>query len=213
MLDISTIGPTLGSSHDSDSVKHLLESIGAGDPQIATFPDGLFHNYPATGVSFFYISEGSRLDRVDFYNPSTSTEPSRKRRKPTQYAPAPELVFNFPTTTLPIPPPLPNPNKPAAAKSSSISHPTSIERPARLIVTGKTTAKELVECFGEPSKKGGMTAWIETYMEWEVEVLDTAGQVVKLGILVELREGGGEGMDVWDRAQQWEWACLKVFKV
>lgn len=50
-------------------------------------------------------------------------------------------------------------------------------------------------------------------MEWEVEVLDELGGVQKVGVLVELREVGGEGVSVWDRASSWEWACLKVFTV
>jgi hypothetical protein len=207
MLDVSTILPALGSKPGSEAVKALLGGIDAGEPQIATFPDGSFYNYPPKGLSFFYTPPDLKLDRVDFYNPSNEPEPqsSRKRRKPTPYKPSPVIIFNFPSTTLPIPPP----NKPAKTPSTA---PTSIERPSSLTVNSKTTAKQIVECFGEPRKKGGTTAWIETYMEWEVEVLDQEGQVCSLGVMVELREGGGEGMDVWDRAPQWEWACLKVFR-
>jgi len=86
-------------------------------------------------------------------------------------------------------------------------------RPATLTIRKETTAKDLVECFGEPAKKGGTTAWIDTYIEWEVDVLDPDGKESKLGVMVELREGPGEGIELWDRAKNWEWACLKVFKV
>ena len=75
----------------------------------------------------------------------------------------------------------------------------------------QTTAQNLVESLGEPSKKGGKPGWIDTYMEWTTTILDSDGVERKVGILVELKEGKGEGMTVWDRASGWEWACLKVF--
>jgi hypothetical protein len=203
MLDISTIIPALGTKQGSESSTLLLSTLGVGEPVVATYPDGTFYNYHPQGVSLFYTDN---LDRIDFYNPSTSG----RRRKPSPWSQPPELVFNFPSTTLPIPPPpARDPNLPAPKTQTEL--PTSITRPAQLVIRKETTAKDLVECFGEPIKKGGTTAWIDTYIEWEVDVLDTKGEEVKLGVMVELREGPGEGIELWDRAKNWEWACLKIF--
>jgi hypothetical protein len=204
MLDISTLVPALGTAQSSESCSLLLSILGVGEPKIATYPDGTFHNYHPQGVSLFYTDN---LDRIDFYNPSTSG----RRRKPSPWSRPPELVFNFPSTSLPIPPPpVRDPNLPPPKTKTEL--PTSITRPAQLIIRKETTAKDLVECFGEPIKKGGTTAWIDTYVEWEVDVLDPQGEEVKLGVMVELREGPGEGIELWDRAKNWEWACLKIFK-
>ena len=205
MLDISTFIPALGTPQDSAECSSLLQSLGADKPSIATYPDGTFHNYYRQGISLFYTDN---LDRIDFYNPS----PSGRRRKPSPWSQPPELILNFPSTSLPLPPPpARDPNLPPP--TTQIEIPTSMTRPATLTIRKETTAKDLVECFGEPVKKGGTTAWIDTYIEWEVDVLDPDGKETKLGVMVELREGPGEGIELWDRAKNWEWACLKVFKV
>ena len=70
-----------------------------------------------------------------------------------------------------------------------------------------------MECFGEPTKKGYEAGWITTYLQWTVDIVDLEGRERRVGVLVELKEAGGEGMTVWDRASSWEWACLKVFSV
>jgi hypothetical protein len=197
---ISTLDNLLGTSPGACSEALELK----GEPVITTYPDGVFHNYYQHGISLFYVND--RLDRIDFYNPSSSPSTAR-RRKPIPWQPAPELVFDFPSTSIPIPPP-PKSDKPS--KPSTTTPPTSLERPLQLVLGPRTTAKELVECFGEPLKKGGTTAWIDTYIEWTVDVSTPTGEK-KLGIMVELREGPGEGIELWDRAKNWEWACLKVF--
>jgi hypothetical protein len=201
MLDISTLSPVLGTPQDSRECTEFLLALGASRPMVATYPDGTFHNHHPQGLSLFYTTT---LDRIDFYNPS----PTGRRRKPSPYSPPPDLLFKFPSTTIPVPPPPPRDPKLPPLKTTP---PTSIPRPAQLVVTTTTTAKELVECFGEPVKKGGTTAWIDTYVEWEVDLLDPDGNEVKLGVMVELREGPGEGVELWDRAKNWEWACFKVF--
>lgn len=212
MLDISTLLPALGTSQGSEECSTLLATLGADNPSVATYPDGTFHNYYSRGISLFYTDN---LDRIDFYNPS----PSGRRRKPSPWSQPPELLFNFPSTSLPIPPPpardtkLPPPATKPEQPTAKAETPTSITRPAQLIIRKNTTAKDLVECFGEPVKKGGTTAWIDTYIEWEVDVLDPDAKEIALGVMVELREGPGEGIEIWDRAKNWEWACLKVFKV
>lgn len=223
-LDVSELYRALGSKADAEPIQEVLRSISSDseirpEAQVSAFSDGSFHNYYQHGVSLFYTPDG-RLDRADLYNPSSGPQSeasgSRRRRKPPTYLPAPDLVFNFPSTTVPIPAPPPrDPNLPVPKESKTKEAvPTSIERPGRLVVDGFTKAKTLVECFGEPSKKvEGKAGWLETYMEWEVDVLDLQGGTVRVGVLVELREGGGEGMSVWDRAPGWQWACLKVFKL
>lgn len=209
MLDITTLTPALGTKQDSEQCTSLLSTLGVGEPTISTYPDGTFHNYHGQGVSLFFAEN---LDRIDFYNSSPSTSTSGRRRKPSPWSQPPEILFDFPSTTLPIPPPpARDPSLPPKNSTTTTEIPTSITRPAQLIIKKETTAKDLVECFGEPIKKGGTTAWIDTYIEWEVDVLNTKGEAVKLGVMVELREGPGEGIELWDRAKNWEWACLKVF--
>jgi hypothetical protein len=209
MLDISTLAPALGSKQGSEECTLLLSSLEVGEAAVATYPDGTFYNYHHQGISLFYTD---RLDRIDFYNPTTTG----RRRKPSPWSQPPELVFNFPSTSIPIPPPpARDPNLPASKTTpkAATEIPTSITRPSQLVIRKESTAKDLVECFGEPIKKGGTTAWIDTYIEWEVDVLNPDGKEVKLGVMVELREGPGEGIELWDRAKNWEWACLKVFNV
>ena len=96
--------------------------------------------------------------------------------------------------------------------------------------------------FGEPSKKGGGLGPVPVYMEWNqvelvysIEYEDEERQGVKgntsergrdtfiLGVMVELREPGigeltseqiSKGVGgVWDRAADWEWYCLKLFRL
>lgn len=218
-VDVSKLVPAFGAAPTDQSINILLDYLGAGDPtaHVASFPDGSFHNYYPNGLSLFYAKGGGSndvLDRVDFYNPAPDGEAgsSRRRRKPTAYLASSDLIFRFPSTTVPIPPrPVPDPNLPHPKQRAGAVQPTSIERPESLVINAQTTAKTLVECFGEPVQKGGKVGWLETYMEWQVDVLDENGSSKKVGVLVELREGGGEGMTVWDQAGGWVWACLKVF--
>lgn len=218
-VDISTLVPVFGATQADRPTLNILDKLGASGTQshITSFPDGSFHNYYSNGLSFFYAKkdrEDEVLDRIDFYNPAPEGEAgsSRRRRKPTAYHHSPDLIFRFPSTTVPIPArPEPDPNLPAPKQRPPGAQPTSIERPESLVVNRHTTAKNLVECFGEPKQKGGQVGWLDTYMEWEVEVLDQEGDIKRVGVLVELREGGGEGISVWDRAGTWEWACLKLF--
>jgi hypothetical protein len=64
--------------------------------------------------------------------------------------------------------------------------------------------------------------WISPWLEWgNVELLDTSGEVIRLGIMVELRDSGRELTEmekkkglggIWDRAANWVWGGLKVFE-
>lgn len=190
------------------------------------------------------------LAHIDVYNPPANP-PARSRRKQA-YAgystPRLPIRFNFASSSIPLPPrpapraPLgvPAKAKPAAAPDTHTHTPTDPETPTILErgtsfdVMAHTTARDFVSHFGEPTKKGeGQTGYVPPFMEWDgLEIVDGdgaqgergGGEVVKVGIMVELLDpgvpappglgmGGPKGADggLWDRAADWVWVGLKVF--
>lgn len=151
---------------------------------------------------------------------------SRRPKRPRKvYAPPPDLILEFPSTSIPLPPrPIPPStagntsstltpsfdNTPAYSRNSagSPNTPTSLTRAKRFCITPWTTAAELVQNLGEPTRKGGDEGgWVGPWLEWgSVELcgsgsgngigsdgvdggsgVDRVGSgIVKIGMMVEL---------------------------
>ena len=186
--------------------------------EMKPFPGCFYHNYYKLGMSIsFLVPKGTGrtpLDFIDFFNPPTISPPGRPTKQPWDgYDPPPlPMTFRFTSSTITLPP----------AKAGETGQ--EIERPLELQVERHTTGKEFVQCFGEPSKKGGGKFNIPLFLEWNmVELKSEVGGQVALGVMVELRDpGAGEKLSEeqmkkgaggpWDRAVNWEWQGIKVFK-
>ncbi|OCF32353.1 hypothetical protein I316_06022 [Kwoniella heveanensis BCC8398] len=218
---LSTLTPPSSSSSSLSNGKSSLDLV----PEIKTYPDAVYHNYYAFGLSLFFDpTKNNGLESVDIFNPSPFPKPPKPGRKPEPtYAAPPRLTMDFPTDTLVLPP----------LKQGGETK--SISRPRIFSLDAETTGRQFVSCLGEPSRKGS-GGWTGVWLEWSpVELVSTASsqpfpkdtgvesETVKVGIMLELRDPGAQekvsddakkkGMGgVWERAAGWSWASVKVFK-
>lgn len=212
--------PSLALETDAKETKPITCDL-TGD--IKVFSDSTFVNYFPLGLSLLFApppgtedyADGAlrTLSRVDIYNPapppsapsassssapssapstspsasnSASTSARPRRRKPptpTYAPPAFPLTFHLPSDRIQLPP-----SKPGEA-------PRDVNRPDRLDVRAGTTGREFVECFGEPSRKGGGgDGWVPVWMEWggvELVAEDGEGQIATRRGGSSSAEGGG----------------------
>jgi hypothetical protein len=195
----------------AEFLQSLVTDSSVATPKIQSYPDTTYHTYN-NSLSLTYIPTPANpstlcLDRIDILNPIDSA-PTRRRAPPSPPFPKP-LKLVFPTTSITLPP-------------VNDQSPQTVTRPKIFVITRNTTGRDLVEVLGEPSKKGGMEGWVGLWLEWGcVELERREGEVVKLGMMVELRDTGKEATEeemkkgqggVWERAAKWEWASLKVFQ-
>ncbi|WWD16843.1 hypothetical protein CI109_101275 [Kwoniella shandongensis] len=215
-------------SPSSPQITAFLETLASPSPlpqpEIKSYPDAIYHNYYALGLSLCFLPNKG-LDSVDIFNTPSSSSSSapppppprnRFRREEPTYSPPPEIELHFPTTTLVVPP----------AKEGDEA--TELPRPEKVVLKPNTIGRQLVSCLGEPSRKGS-GGWTGLWLEWtkvELKRRSEEGEgegVVEVGLMVELRDPGAaekmteedmrKGMGgVWDRAAKWEWKSLKVFK-
>ena len=211
-ISASTLIPLFGLSPSDPALTAFLQTLSPSvpKPEIAQYPDEAFYTYPTLGLVLSFVPSSSKqlkLDRIDFFAPSPPAPPSARSRRKAQptFAPPPIVTFTFPSTTLTLPP---KDGKPGP----------TIDRPPELMVKPGTTGREFVSCFGGPSKRGRQAGFVPTYLEWgRVDLKATEGGESGVGVMVELREKMEDGMnvtpsDVWTKAAEWEWSCLKVFK-
>ncbi|WVR04127.1 hypothetical protein IAU60_001126 [Kwoniella sp. DSM 27419] len=217
-LDPATLAPLFGLSPSSSEIKKYLSTLASSssatlEPVIKSYPDVTYHNHYSLGISLcFDPSKG--LESVDIFNPSPFPVPPRPGRKPEPvYEAPPPIVITFPSDVLTLPP------------ANTGEQPRELKRPQELQLRPDTPGRDLVACFGEPSRKGS-GGWTGLWLEWspvELARSDT-GSSIRIGVMVELRDPGAKeqvsdeakkkGMGgVWERAAAWSWASLKVFQV
>jgi hypothetical protein len=124
-----------------------------------------------------------------------------------------------------------------------------------MVMTPQTQGKTLVSVFGEPTRKGGGTGWVDIWLEWEDVVLvptpstsisipipmtnaqeetepstssgttpqDQEQPGIHLGLMVTLRDPRADEIvteeqkrkgvgGIWERAGEWVWGEIKVFR-
>jgi hypothetical protein len=173
------------------------------DPQVKAYPDAVYFNYFALGLSILFVPTGSykpktgltrseiedaelSLDSIDLYNvPKLSQSDSKGKSSAlldyTTFPLSPLLLSLLPGTVG---------DKP---------------RPEKLEVTHTTTGKEFVAALGEPDRKGGgagpSSGSIGIWCEWS-----------KDGLLVELGGEEARGPQAWERGKDAVWKVLTLFE-
>lgn len=192
------------------------------------------------------------LDYIDIYNPpmppnsSTTTSYRRKQKEPWDGYSIPRflpLIIDFPTSNLTIPAPT-NPGE----GSRVIQRPIRLE--LTTATTGRDFVSCFGE---PSKKGGGLNSFVPPFLEWDnLEIVSASnhsgqqrvggrnaeeskeedgdeeekkeeGRVVRIGIMVELRDPGAKEVltdqqkikgagGLWDRAAGWTWVGLKIFK-
>ncbi|KAL0242189.1 hypothetical protein I308_105818 [Cryptococcus tetragattii IND107] len=217
-LNLFSLIPLFNLPPSSPQISTFISSLASSStpptPDIKTYSDASYHNYYELGLSLCFLAEKG-LDSVDIFNRDPNPPAPKQGRTVTVYAPGPQVTIHFTSTTLTLPPRDP--------KSKSTEPPKSIPRPSSITFTPSTTGRQLVSCLGEPSRKGS-GGWTGVWLEWKsVEFkVDEKGNKGQIGIMIELRDPGAAEMTeemmkkgmggVWERAANWEWKSLKLFK-
>ncbi|KAG8953112.1 hypothetical protein FRC04_003059 [Tulasnella sp. 424] len=186
----------LGSHPSSSPLDDYLQSITSEplpDPEIKSYPDAVYFNYYALGLSLLFLPiDGYKpktglsraelrdkdlvLDSVDIYNNLPKGQPKTSAGQARQFSPFPALPIS-----------IPEPGKPEST----------------LEVAPNTTGKDFVAFLGEPSRKGGGSGpsggSIGIWCEWKA-----AGMMV---------EFGGDDSKSWDRGKDAMWSVLTLFRV
>ncbi|KAF8641202.1 hypothetical protein AX17_000837 [Amanita inopinata Kibby_2008] len=188
----------------------VTPTTNATAPQVKSYPDAVYLNYPTLGLSFllspqsgYMPSTGLRysqldrekliLDSIDIYNLPPSI-PSRDRSDPIATHCA-ELAFS---TFVALPLEL------SLALGIKDKEGNVLARSPNFVVKPDTTGKDFVATLREPDRKGGgsgpSSGSIGIWCEWSSD-----------GIMVEF--GGKEaiGPQAWDRGKDAVWKVLTVF--
>lgn len=203
-LALADLAPLLGLPPGPELSAALARVLpGSQEHEAKTYPDAIYHNYYALGVSLCFLPSG--LDSIDIFNPRPSTASSTVA--PGKYAPPHDLVLAFADPEVVLPP--------RTKGEKEVRYP----RPD-LTVGRETPGREIVRALGEPSRKGA-GGWVGVWLEWSPVALLLGVDRVEVGIMLELSdpqtepsaEQKAKGVGgVWDRAAGWPWASIKVFR-
>lgn len=187
-------------------ITHLtsLSGISTFIPEVKSYPDAVYFNYYALGISFLFSPKNGYkprtgvtreelkddhliLESIDIYNIPNITKSTNAgtRSKPAELAfathPVSPLMFGFPDGT-------------AGAGSEAVE----------LMVDKETCGKDFVSCLGEPERKGGgagpSSGSIGIWCEW-----------TKFGIMVEFGGDEAKGPQAWERGKDAVWRVLTIF--
>ncbi|SJX64195.1 uncharacterized protein SRS1_14850 [Sporisorium reilianum f. sp. reilianum] len=197
MLGIDALVSVLGSSAGHADVQALLGQIQANksaatvEPEVKAYPDVVYHNYKALGLSLQYEAatpgmdaskcspRDQRLAAIDIYSGHDDTK-----------------WTCFPALPLSV-------------------HVTSSE--VEITIKHDSKGKDLVNDLGEPQRKGGgagdrsgPAAW----MEWSLQLKSPSGSETRrdFKMQVELAGAAARGANRWnaERAGTCNWAVLTI---
>ncbi|EGO05178.1 hypothetical protein SERLA73DRAFT_174145 [Serpula lacrymans var. lacrymans S7.3] len=200
----------LGNSPSSDEVSIYLKSLSslvdgsdAAVPEVKSYPDAVYFNYFAIGLSFLFSPQNGYkpamnlrrdqikddslvLDSIDVYNIPKLKPLAANSGKSSRSA---ELAFStHPVSPIILP--------------LSISDGTS--RPLTIEIMPDTTGQNFVACLGEPERKGGgagpSSGSIGIWCEWP-----------KDGIMVEFGGDEAKGPQAWERGKDAVWKIITIF--
>ena len=165
-------------------------------PEIKSYPDSVYFNYYALGMSLLFKPvnnykpsmglditglqlEDLVVDGVDLYN--ASKQPQSARKSKPSYSSYPVETLELKLTQVP-----------------------DKERPASMVVKPTTNGKDFVSCMGEPERKGGgagpSSGSIGIWCEWS-----------KDGVMVEFGGEESRGPQAWERGKDAVWKVISIF--
>jgi hypothetical protein len=186
-----------------EALASITQNSQVPDPQVKAYPDAVYFNYFALGMSVLFVPTGGykpktglkrseikdadlSLDSIDLYNVPKLSQSGLKGKS--------SALLDY--ATFPLSP-----------LSLSLLPGTVGEnpRPEKLDVTHTTTGKEFVATLGEPDRKGGgagpSSGSIDIWCEWS-----------KDGLMVELGGEEARGPQAWERGKNAVWKVLTLFK-
>jgi len=197
------LGCSPSSDHLSSYLKDLsclVASQGIPTPETKAYPDALYTNYFQLGISLLFVPKDTsksiikdrltgdelKLDSIDVYNVPRSD--LKATAKPAAGASA---YSPYPVTPITL--------------SLSPAENDETGRPAQLELGPLKTGKDIVQCLGEPERKGGGTGpssgSIGIWCEWS-----------KDGIMVEFGGDEARGPQAWERGKDAIWRVLTLFQ-
>jgi len=200
MSTTTAIRDLLGHSPSSPHLVAYLSTLSTTQvtPDVKSYPDAVYFNYYALGLSLLFIpisgykprSGLSRqdlqdahlvLDGIDIYN-TVKSDGKTSSRSPA-YSP-------YPTTPITL------------TVAPETKEGTS--RPSALSVTRNMTGKEFVTALGEPDRKGGgsgpSSGNIGIWVEWTRD-----------GLMVEFGGDDSRGPQAWERGKDAPWRVISFF--
>jgi hypothetical protein len=198
LLDLQPFSDKI--STEITRLSRLVDTPDAGVPTVKSYPDAVYFNYLALGLSLLFSPkngykptmglERARLDEknlflesIDIYNASKSRSAEARNTSEPTFSTYPVSPFAIPSA--------------ARAKEQG-------KDGARLEVSYRTTGKEFVEFFGEPDRKGGgagpSTGSIGIWCEWS-----------KDGVMVEFGGDEARGPQAWETGKDAVWKVITVF--
>ena len=194
----------LGRSPSSQDLTAYLSALSSSQsvfPEIKSYPDAVYFNYYAFGLSLLFVpingykpqSTASRqdlqdahliLDGVDIYNSVLAKAPDGKTESQSS------TYSSYPITPITI---TVSPETKEGTPRSSI-----------LNITHSMVGKEFVTALGEPDRKGGgsgpSSGSIGIWVEWTRD-----------GLMVEFGGDDSRGPQAWERGKDAPWKVISVF--
>jgi len=176
----------LGSLAGCDKVQHWLVTLApevcALQPEVKAYNAVVYHNYPTLGVSLEFTQTSNKGGDHE----RTSLEAIHIYNRHEQHQKYTTSFSSFPRFPIILP---------QVEESSA---------PA-LVLDAATTAKDLVQALGEPTRKGGgngpTSGSINIWCEW-----------ANCGVMVEFGGLESRGQDAWDRGRDAIWKELIIFE-
>lgn len=186
-----------------EQIARLTNSGQVSAPDIKSYPDALYKNYYALGLSLMFVDkDGSKsiknidpqsdklvFESIDIYN----AESEKEKDDPKGEA-ASSPAHNYASYPAPL-----------LGLSLSPSIDASKPRPKELTLTTSSTGKDIVRALGEPNRKGGgagpSSGSINVWCEW-----------VGDGIMIEFGGPNARGPQAWERGKDAKWRILTLFR-
>lgn len=189
-MDISHLVGKSPSAQDLTRYLSTLSTSTIPAPDVKSYSDIVYFNYPALGVSLQFTPRKG-------YKPATGLRREQLRDDDLQL----EAIDIY------------NVNEPARSTESAFSTYSRLpielhlagETPAVITIAKDTTGKQLVEWLGEPSRKGGgagpSSGSIHIWCEWAQQ-----------GIMIEFGGDDARGPQAWERGAGAVWKVVTVFE-
>ncbi|KAG6841945.1 hypothetical protein C0991_005125 [Blastosporella zonata] len=211
---MSSLRNLFGLHPSSKELSQYINSLSAHasipTAEVKSYPDAVYLNYYPLGLSLLFTplpgykpktglklselnSEKLILDSLDIYNiPKSAASGPRSKNTSSRIA---ELAFSsFPLFPLVFD--VGGDGKDNDGKAQA--------QPPVLEVTSQTTGKDLVQCLGEPDRKGGgsgpSSGSIGIWCEW-----------TKDGMMIEFGGDEANGPQAWERGKDAAWKVITLF--